>query len=955
MRWRDLFWLPFPREYAANPMQHFGTLASQVPIAEILDDVYALTDGSLAVVFRVTPFDAGLADEGDYTRWHHTMSRVLNAMTPGLNVKVIHRAHHNYQDRIDAMRVGADGENAFGRVLLDEDLAAWQGMMHHKLVVRADCLITLTFRPKGSLFRSGRIVEDLRAAFLERRSSQFIQRTQQAHRMALEELDLAITPVRQAIEAAGLKPKRLTTRELEVLAYELLNPETSLREPAPAIQRPTSRDPFFGRFAAGPGKSALDLNPSLELLVPHSTREQLCHGDLRVTDAFVEMDGARAAVVSMRLLPTHTHPAQMLPLLSLGFASQITVDAYMLDKAGELKRRERRKKMLAGTSQVTFFKTAKPDEIKTGIAAEAAEAYTKLADPQQQAFRVRVLVTVWASSSEELTERVQLVLGAMRSMQNMHGLRERFAVDTLLKQTWPFMTVADVNCRKTETSHLAALLPLYAQWEGARSPTVLFRTRASRVFGYDPFDGELMNKNVLVTGTTGSGKSFNMINVGMLPALARQTEIMVVESGASYEAAVRAAEGHFLRVGPRAEFQFNLLDLPGGFLDLPEGEQQAVIAFKCAAVADVLQVMAGIQDVRENRRLAGILAELTKGLYDVLLTRARRGEVALRSNVMPRLGDVVRALRGYTNDQDPDATRLAQIVATDVRRYVHSETPAAGGGVQMTAGLYAKVFDAPTTVPEGAPLLVLDFADIKDVQDLMGPLTIIWISGYIYNRVMRRDGVKRLVQIDEGWSMIKHPLASQAVVRFYREIRKYGGSVWLATQGLDELDNERGRELTNNAGTTVFLRQATTEANKSALRGRSLTRRQEEAIFGLQQRKGEFSEFVLDLAGDQALVRLEPTPLRLWLATTDPKDIAVRTEYVRLFVEHYGLSWAETLVILAHDYPAGVQRDEERPRPKLSEYAALALAERFRQRVAMMELRIQDEQVQRQSRRSEVA
>ena len=75
-------------------------------------------------------------------------------------------------------------------------------------------------------------------------------------------------------------------------------------------------------------------------------------------------------------------------------------------------------------------------------------------------------------------------------------------------------------------------------------------------------------------------------------------------------------------------------------------------------------------------------------------------------------------------------------------------------------------------------------------------------------------------------------------------------------------------------------------------------------IQSLYQKKGEFSEAFL-LAGPEkrTVAVIEPLPLELWLATTDPRDLSAIEE---LRKENPDLPQLELLKILSQKYPKGI-------------------------------------------------
>ena len=80
-------------------------------------------------------------------------------------------------------------------------------------------------------------------------------------------------------------------------------------------------------------------------------------------------------------------------------------------------------------------------------------------------------------------------------------------------------------------------------------------------------------------------------------------------------------------------------------------------------------------------------------------------------------------------------------------------------------------------------------------------------------------------------------------------------------------------------------------------------------IQSLRQEKGEFSEVFL-LAGPErrTVAVIEPTPLELWIATTDPRDLS-KIEKTRL--ERPDLSQIEILKLLAKTFPRGVSAPQK--------------------------------------------
>ena len=79
-------------------------------------------------------------------------------------------------------------------------------------------------------------------------------------------------------------------------------------------------------------------------------------------------------------------------------------------------------------------------------------------------------------------------------------------------------------------------------------------------------------------------------------------------------------------------------------------------------------------------------------------------------------------------------------------------------------------------------------------------------------------------------------------------------------------------------------------------------------IQSLQQKKGEFSEaFLIAGPNRRTVAVIEPTPLELWISTTDPRDLTLIEKTKQ---ENPELSQLEILKMLAKKYPKGFKANE---------------------------------------------
>src|SRR3989344_3232398 len=90
------------------------------------------------------------------------------------------------------------------------------------------------------------------------------------------------------------------------------------------------------------------------------------------------------------------------------------------------------------------------------------------------------------------------------------------------------------------------------------------------------------------------------------------------------------------------------------------------------------------------------------------------------------------------------------------------------------------------------------------------------VASFVYNQV-KKDPVKRLLVIDEGWMLLKHEETANFVSGLTRRARKYylGVSV-ISQQASDFLSSEHGKAIASQASLRILMRQDTTTIKKVA-------------------------------------------------------------------------------------------------------------------------------------------
>ena len=231
-------------------------------------------------------------------------------------------------------------------------------------------------------------------------------------------------------------------------------------------------------------------------------------------------------------------------------------------------------------------------------------------------------------------------------------------------------------------------------------------------------------------------------------------------------------------------------------------------------------------------------------------------------------------------------------------------------GNWFKGGKYGKYTDGASTISLDKNVICFDLKGLEQFDQLQAVMLMI-VTNFVWVKIMTEQGRRKFVIFDECWKLLATPEAARFISECYRTFRKYGAGAISITQSFkDFLVGGLQGAILDNSNTRLILRQNSAKAVQEIVDYFNLNEQEKGLIESLQIKKGEYSEIFFsqskELKPVSAKVLIYPTPLELWVATTDAMDVHY---YEQVRRENPNLSIYEVIEKCAKECPHGVAQE----------------------------------------------
>ncbi len=437
-----------------------------------------------------------------------------------------------------------------------------------------------------------------------------------------------------------------------------------------------------------------------------------------------------------------------------------------------------------------------------------------------------------------LKRKANKILQAFPLMGSSGGIMDYMNHDRLFLSFLPGQS--SMNPRKflIQTDALTNLLPIQSVWRGTQKARTLFKTRNNELLKLDIFDNSLPARHGLVIGTTGSGKSFttNFLLTSYLSD-SHMNQLVIIDVGNSYRRLASIFKGSYFDIDLSDRYALNPL------------------------VSKEILFRNGEVDGETLAYLGLVVEKLVKGTPKDEITSAdkRMIEKALlktyEEKKTPLLGDLLKVFQDYEGDllEKERALEFSKNLAI------------------WTEGRYGKLLNRPGNIDVSNRFLVFELGKLDHFPDLQALIFFI-IRSSIAEKLYK-PALRKVIVIDEGWRFFNDEIGSRLIEDLYRTARKFNGLVLSISQSPEDfLNTKAAGAIISNSFTKYVLKL---NKGHELLKQFDFNDSEISEIRTLLSKPGHFSELFVKFGQNGAVVRLEPTSLEYWIATTDPEDIKV--------------------------------------------------------------------------------
>lgn len=309
-------------------------------------------------------------------------------------------------------------------------------------------------------------------------------------------------------------------------------------------------------------------------------------------------------------------------------------------------------------------------------------------------------------------------------------------------------------------SHAIHHLPIIGNWIGSGAGAMsLYVGRRGQLAVFDPYDSST-NYNGVIVAEAGAGKSFVAQKL-ICDMLANGGRVWSIDQGRSQEKLCKILGGQFIEFGEDSEICLNPFTK---VVDIKEDMDMLV-----AVITKMAAPTEGLNDFAQSALQAKIMSAFSVAGTDTDISLV--AEQCL-NDPEPRIRDIGAQLYPFTSQ-----------------------------------GSFGRWFNGRNNVDLSNDYVVLELQELASKKTLQ-QVVLLLLFGSISHEMYLTHGRRKLLLVDEAWSLLDDPIMGKAIESAYRKVRKHDGAAWIITQSIADLyESPVGRAIISSSAWQIILQQ----------------------------------------------------------------------------------------------------------------------------------------------------
>jgi conjugal transfer ATP-binding protein TraC len=503
-----------------------------------------------------------------------------------------------------------------------------------------------------------------------------------------------------------------------------------------------------------------------------SIKDLIAPSSVEINYDNIRIDGMYARTFYVYAYPRYLNTNWLAPIINFDVTLDISQFIYPIN-SGEIMKTLKKKVAQMQSSMSIMAEKGQVSDPGLETALQDAESLRReIQKGNEKFFQFALYFTIYADDIKKLdkvTKQLEsllagkLVLTKRAQVQAEHGFNS-----TIPQGLDELDTVRNMN-----TSPLSTTFP-FTSSDLTSNEGILYGINRHNdgLIIFDRF--ELENANSVVFAKSGAGKSY-AVKLEILRMMMLGTDVMVIDPENEYEALSQTVGGTYLKLSLNSDRRINPFDLPKP-LEGDEVKPGDLVRSAVINLHGLMKLMLGKMTPEEE-------SLLDKALLDTYALKGITMEVVDPSTFEPPTMEDLHNILSSMDGADSLAKRLSK----------------------FTTGSFGGIFNKPTNVDLSGGLMVFC---IRDLEDELRPIAMYIILNYIWSKV-RSELKKRILVIDEAWTMMQHEDSAKFLYGLVKRARKYYLGVTTITQDVEDfVKSPHGKPIITNSSLQVLLRQA---------------------------------------------------------------------------------------------------------------------------------------------------